>query len=99
MQSKPVWSLKMGNASVRQLDEETVTRLQARAASHSVSMEEEVRRILRAAVSAPERLGNLARQLFGPRHGVELQLPERPANPRLEFSGGIELVDPFLARS
>jgi plasmid stability protein len=40
-------------------------------------MEEEARRILRDAVSAPERLGDLARHIFGPEHGVDLQLPER----------------------
>jgi plasmid stability protein len=67
----------MPSLSVRQLDEETVTRLRARAASHGVSMEEEARRILKEAVSAPERLGDLARQFFGSRHGVDLEFPER----------------------
>jgi plasmid stability protein len=67
----------MPSLSVRQLDEETVTRLRARAASHGVSMEEEARRILKEAVSAPERLGDLTRQFFGRRHGVDLELPER----------------------
>jgi antitoxin FitA len=50
----------MVSISVRQLDEETVARLRARAASHGVSMEEEARRILKQAVSAPERVGDLA---------------------------------------
>jgi plasmid stability protein len=40
-------------------------------------MEEEARRILREAVSASERIGDLALQLFGSRHGVDLELPER----------------------
>ena len=45
-------------------------------------MEEEVRQILRRAVSAPEKLGELALSLFGPEHGVELEVPERtPHNP------------------
>ena len=61
----------MASISVRQLDEETVARLRTRAASHGVSMEEEARRILREAVSAPERVGDLALQFFGPRHGVD----------------------------
>jgi antitoxin FitA len=65
----------MPSLSVRQLDEETVTRLRARAASHGVSMEEEARRILKEAVSAPERLGDLARRFFGSRHGVDLEFP------------------------
>jgi plasmid stability protein len=72
----------MASLSVRQLDEETVARLRARAANHGVSMEEEARRILREAVAAPERLGDLALELFGPRHGVDLDLPEHaPHNP------------------
>ena len=65
----------MASLSVRKLDEETLTRLRARAASHGVSMEEEARRILREAVSAPERLGDFALRLFGPHHGVDLELP------------------------
>ncbi|MDA0787868.1 MAG: hypothetical protein O2780_00245 [Proteobacteria bacterium] len=67
----------MAGLSVRKLDDETLLRLRIRAAKHGVSMEEEARRILRDAVSAPERLGDLARHIFGPEHGVDLQLPER----------------------
>ena len=67
----------MANLSVRKLDEETLARLRVRAASHGVSMEEEVRRILKEAVASPERLGDLALELFGPQHGVDLMLPER----------------------
>lgn len=40
-------------------------------------MEEEARRIIAAAVSAPHRIGDLALSLFGPAHGVDLELPER----------------------
>jgi plasmid stability protein len=76
----------MPSLSVRQLDEETVARLRARAASHGVSMEEEARRILKDAVSAPERLGDLALQLFGPRHGVELKVPERAPHAPIDLS-------------
>ena len=50
----------MANLSVRKLDEETFARLRVQAASHGVSMEEEVRRILKEAVAAPARLGDLA---------------------------------------
>ena len=67
----------MANLSVRKLDEETLARLRVRAASHGVSMEEEVRRILKEAVASPERLGDLALELFGPQYGVDLMLPER----------------------
>ena len=67
----------MANLSVRRLDEETLARLRMRAAQHGISMEEEVRRILNEAVSAPERLGDLALKMFGPNRGVDLELPER----------------------
>lgn len=50
----------LANMSVRKLDEETLNRLRDRAARHGVSMEEEVRQILKRAVAAPERLGDLA---------------------------------------
>lgn len=65
----------MANLSIRKLDDETYARLRVSAARHGVSMEEEVRRILRQAVSGPERLGDLALRWFGPRHGVDLTLP------------------------
>lgn len=67
----------MANISVRKIDDETLSRLRIRAAKHGVSMEEEARRILRDAVSAPDDLGDLALQFFGPNNGVDLQLPER----------------------
>ena len=78
--------MNMASLSVRQLDEETVARLRARAASHGVSMEEEARRILREAVSAPERLGDLTLQFFGPRHGVDLELPEHAPHRPIDLS-------------
>lgn len=76
----------MASLSVRKLDEETLARLRVRAARHGVSMEEEARRILREAVSAPERLGDLAQQLFGPEHGVDLALPAHAPHPPLDLS-------------
>ena len=66
----------MAALSVRKLDDETLLRLRVRAAKHGVSMEEEVRRILKDAVSAPDQLGDLALRLFGPEHGVDLQVPQ-----------------------
>lgn len=72
----------MANLSVRKIDDEVYERLKARAAEHGVSTEEEVRRILRQAVSAPRRLGELAVRLFGPEHGVDLQpQPRQPHEP------------------
>ena len=61
----------------RKLDEETLSRLRVRAARNGVSVAEEVRRILTKAVDAPERLGDLALDIFGREHGVDLELPER----------------------
>ena len=66
----------MPDISVRKIDPEIYEKLRSRARRHGVSMEEEVRRILGSAVSAPERLGDLATSVFG-EHGVELDLPDR----------------------
>ena len=57
-----------------------------RANNNGVSMEEEARRILKRAVAAPERLGDLAVQIFGPAHGVDLNLEKRPPVEPLDFT-------------
>jgi len=72
--------------SVRKLDEETLNRLRDRAARHGVSMEEEVRQILKRAVAAPERLGDLAMQIFGSKRGVDIKLQTRKPHDPIEFS-------------
>jgi len=80
----------MASLSVRQIDSETVAGLRIRAARHGVSMEEEVRRILKQAVSPPERLGDLAARLFGSSDdGPEFSLPPRKhhAPPRVPPGG------------
>ena len=76
----------MANLSVRKIDESTYEQLRVRAAKHGVSMEEEVRQILKRAVSAPERLGDLALNVFGPDHGVDLKIPPRPAHDPLDLA-------------
>ena len=76
----------VANLSVRKLDDETLEALRQRAARHGVSMEEEARRILKAAVAAPERLGDLALRIFGPHHGVDLELPERVPQAPIDFA-------------
>ena len=76
----------MASLSVRKLDDETLRRLRVRAASRGVSMEEEARQILTAAVSAPERLGDLALQMFGPRDGIDLAVPNHAAHEPLKLS-------------
>jgi plasmid stability protein len=47
----------MAILSIRKLDDETCEQLRARAARHGLSMEEEVRQILKRAVAPPERWG------------------------------------------
>ncbi len=76
----------MANLSIRRLDGKTLERLRVRAAQHGVSMEEEARQILRRTVAAPERLGELALELFGPDFGVELKLPKHPPHEPMDFS-------------
>lgn len=66
----------MASLSVRNIDDDIYERLKIRAAENGLSMEEEVRQILRRAVMAPERLGDLALDCFGD-DGVELELPHR----------------------
>ena len=65
----------MASLSIRKLDDETYGRLRDRAVRHGVSMEEEVRQILKRAVSAPERIGDLFLEIFGPARASDLELP------------------------
>ncbi len=67
----------MPSLSIRKLDDETYDRLRIRAIQHGVSMEEEVRQILKRAVAPPERLGDLLLKVFGPARGADLDLPPR----------------------
>jgi antitoxin FitA len=65
----------MPHLSVGPIDEQTYERLRLRAESRVLTVEEEARRILKRAIAAPVRLSDLARELFGPEHGVDLELP------------------------
>jgi len=76
----------LATLSVRKIDDEILARLRVRAARHGVSMEEEARQILRRAVAAPDRLGDLAVRFFGVEYGVDLDLPAHPPHEPLEFS-------------
>ena len=67
----------MPSLSIRKLDDETYERLRIRAIQHGVSMEEEVRQILKRAVLPPERLGDVFLKVFGPARGADLDLPPR----------------------
>lgn len=70
----------MASITIRNLDEQTKSRLRVRAAMHDRSMEEEARNILRAALAedpTPTDLADALRKRFGPLGGVELELPSR----------------------
>lgn len=71
----------MASMTIRNLDDSLKQRLRLRAASHGRSMEDEVRDILKIALSAEEvRPANLAlsiRSRMAPLGGVELDIPAR----------------------
>ncbi len=70
----------MASITIRRLDDEVKTRLRIRAAANGRSIAEEVRIILREAVSReaePENLASFIRECFGPLGGVELELLPR----------------------
>ena len=49
-------------------------------------MEEEARRILKRAISAPERIGDLFLNYFGPANGVALEIPPKEPHEPLDLS-------------
>ena len=72
----------MTSLTIRNLDEATKQRLRVRAAHHGVSMEEEVRRILKEALrptEAPSGLGKRLRDRFAGLASEEFALPGRQA--------------------
>ena len=75
----------MANLTIRNLDDEVKARLRIEAARHGRSMEEEVRHILRQAVTAPAQEGGLGSRIaerFRGMGGCELPPPERQELPR-----------------
>ena len=78
---------------IRNVDKALHSRLRARAAEHRRSLEEEARELLRTAVARQgteprENIVDIARRLFGPEHGIELDIPPRgraPETPPPEF--------------
>ena len=68
--------------TIRNLDDSLKAKLRVRAAQHGRSMEEEARVLLRDALAAPREaapphLVDVAKQLFGRRHGVDLPVMPR----------------------
>lgn len=73
----------MTSVLIRNVDPALHSRLKERAAAHSRSLEEEARVLLRTGLARREAAGgqrdivSLATELFGPEHGVDLELPPR----------------------
>lgn len=85
----------MPSLLIRNVDPALYARLKEHAAAHHRSLEEDARELLRAAVARQaaatrENVVDIARRLFGPRHGVELDIPPRGSAPRrksIDFCG------------
>lgn len=76
----------MSSLTIRNVDDATKQRLRLRAARHGVSMEEEVRRILKDALrptEAPSGLGQRLRDRFAGLAAEEFVVPERHAPRRV----------------
>ncbi len=73
----------MASITIRKLDDGLKSRLKQRAQQHGRSMEEEARQILREVLDRhrPQSFMEIARELFGPEHGVDLQIPARDPLP------------------
>ena len=70
----------MASITIRNLAPAVKERLRVQAARRGHSMEAEARAILQSALGTPEpgaSLTSIMRELFGPAHGVELELPAR----------------------
>jgi len=77
----------MANLSIRKLDDRVYKKLKAQAEAHGVSMEEETRQILSSAFSGKEGIADIFLKLFGPKNGVDLELPDRgPPHKPIDFS-------------
>ncbi len=77
----------MANLSIRKLDKNAYERLRIQAANHGVSMEEEARRIIYLAVSAPESIGGVFQKYFGHANGIDLDIPnQRKPHEPMDFS-------------
>jgi antitoxin FitA len=75
----------MASLSVRKLDSETLNALRLQAARHGLSMEEEVRQILKRSVQGQQSIGLIALNLFGPKQGIDLKLSRHSAHQPLDL--------------
>lgn len=74
----------MASITIRNLDDDLKAKLRLEAARHGRSMEEEVRIVLRDALSQSTSggLGTRIQERFASAGGVELELPPRTDQPR-----------------
>lgn len=75
----------MASLSIRQIEDEVVERLRMRASREALSVEETVRRILRAAVADEESVGAAIRRIVG-NDGYDLTLPDREPARTIDFA-------------
>ena len=75
----------MASLSIRRLEDDVMERLRMRADREAVSVEESVRRILKAAVADEEPVGAAIRRIVGS-DAYDLQLPKREAGRTIDFS-------------
>jgi len=76
----------MPSLSVRKIAVGTLSLLRQQAAKHGVSMEEEVRQIIKQSVSTPENLGDMAVRLFSPAYGKKaIDIAPREVHEPLHF--------------
>ena len=86
----------MPSLLIRNVDAALHARLKQHAAAHRRSLEEEVRELLRGAITRQpqeEHIVDVALRLFGPKHGVELDIPPRgsaPERPPPDFSQHVD---------
>ncbi len=75
----------MATITIRNIDDSIKKRLRMRAASHNLSMEEEVRRLLKAALGEDDDLKGIGTRIhnrFIEEGGIELPEPKRNQVPR-----------------
>lgn len=78
----------MASITIRNLDDDIKSRLRVQAAKNNRSMEDEARQILRHALSPKEPVSNLADlalNLFGSEHGIELDVHPVVAPHEIDF--------------
>ncbi|MBX3180961.1 MAG: plasmid stabilization protein [Candidatus Hydrogenedentes bacterium] len=82
----------MASITIRNLPDNTKETLRVRAAERGVSLEAYVRNLLQEELArAPDRpfaLADAARSFFGPKHGVDLELPRRETRRATPEFGG-----------